>query len=279
MLPGFLGTGKMDRSDAIGNLLSSGEYDVLVFQEAFYAPARNKIRKQLRNAYPFEAGPANAKGFSFRTNSGLWICSKYPIVKQEEIVFETRYGIDAMSRKGGLLVELDVQGYHIQVVATHLQNAGKSVLKHDQCEELYTKLLQQCQRPGIPQIVCGDFNVDRHSASDAYSQMLVTLNATDAAIAGESFSYDRQTNDLRVEPGNARELIDYIFVRDNASALKRLHYAVRIFSHPWHRKHNHLSDHYAIETELEIGSDPVLPTVVANPVAFEEPLVQTVSNK
>lgn len=253
MLPGFLGVGKTERSDAIGTVLRSGEYDVIVFQEAFFTGARNKIRELLKPVYPFEAGPANARPFSLRTNSGLWIWSKFPIVAQHEIVFRTRYGIDAMSRKGGLLVELDVSGSRIQILATHLQNSGEADLKQLQCVELFTRLLQREQREGVPQLICGDFNVDRYDAPDAYRSMLSRLDACDAELAPGSFTYDRQTNDLGVEPGAKRELIDFIFVRENESSIKRLHYAVKIFKGQWHARHQDLSDHYAIETEVELS--------------------------
>lgn len=255
MLPGFLGTGKLQRSEALGNVLSASEYDVIVFQEAFYAPARRKIRNLLKAYYPFEAGPANSKRFSLRTNSGLWIFSKFPIVHQQEIMFETRYGVDALSRKGALLVELDVRGQRIQVIATHLQNAGQATLRQSQCEELFQRLLQPAQKAGVPQIICGDFNIDRYSANETYQQMLDILQANDAEVETDSFSYDRIANDLDVEPGTKRELIDFILTRENDSMVKRLRQSVRVFRQRWHKNHEDLSDHYALETKLEFRNE------------------------
>jgi phospholipase C len=251
MLPGFLGAGKLQRSEAIGRLLANSEYTVLVFQEAFHAPARKRIRQQLKAAYPYEAGPANAKSFSFRTNSGLWIWSKFPIVSQQEIVFENRYGVDALSRKGALLVELDIRGQRMQVIATHLQNAGSARFKEGQCKELFDKLLKNFQRPGIPQVICGDFNIDRYEAEDTYRKMLTTLQANDSELAAGSFSYDRLVNDLTVEPGTKRELIDFILTRENASGISRLRQGIRVFRHRWSARHQDLSDHYALEAEID----------------------------
>jgi endonuclease/exonuclease/phosphatase family metal-dependent hydrolase len=263
MLPGFLSIGTAERSLAIGSMLSSGEYDVIVFQEAFHAAARKKIRDQLKHVYRYEAGPANASRFSLRTNSGLWIWSKHPIVMQQEIMFRTRYGVDAMSRKGGLLIELDVRGCRVQVVATHLQNAGRGALKQMQCEELFARLLAREQREGVPQIICGDFNVDRHHAPDAYQGMLASLDVNDGELAAESFSYDRITNDLNVEPGDQRELIDFIFIRENTSIVTRLTYAVKRFRFKWHTKHEDLSDHYALESEIDLYPASSLPAMAA----------------
>src|SRR3954469_17403901 len=108
MLPGVLGSGNALRAEAIGRVLSSGDYDVIVFQEAFDQKARRIISHLLKESYPYEVGPANKKFFSIKTNSGLWIFSRYPIHSSHSIVFKTRHGMDALSRKGALLAELDV---------------------------------------------------------------------------------------------------------------------------------------------------------------------------
>lgn len=251
MLPGFLGYGKLERSKAIGNLLAKTDYDVIVFQEAFYGPARKHIHDLLKSAFPFQAGPANRKAFSIRTNSGLWIFSKHPIVQDVSIAYETRYGIDAMSRKGALLIELVVGGQHIQVIATHLQNAGNSWRKQGQCAELFHRILKQYERPGVPQIICGDFNIDRYQAADDYRSMLSTLRATDTDVSAETFSYDRLTNDLEVKNGTNRELIDFVLTRTNEARLLFRKQSIKIFRQAWHTNHQDLSDHYAIEAELE----------------------------
>jgi len=133
MLPSFLGRGTASRAEAIGNLLASSDYDVIVFQEAFDATSRKIISRLLQPAFLFEAGPANQKPFSFKTNSGIWIFSKYPIRNSASIIFKTRMGIDAFSRKGALLAEIEVRGQRVQIIGTHLQNAGGDWLRHSQC--------------------------------------------------------------------------------------------------------------------------------------------------
>lgn len=255
MLPGFLGYGKLERSDAIGKQLANSDYDVIVFQEAFYSPARKRIHALLKSAFPFQAGPANSRAFSFRTNSGLWIFSKYPIVNEFAIAYETRYGIDAMSRKGALMIEISIQGKNVQVIATHLQNAGNAWRKHSQCAELFHRVIKQFARPDVPQIICGDFNIDKYQASDEYQSMLATLQATDSDFQEGEFSYDRLNNDLAVEKGTNRELIDFIFTRSNTTQLSLKRKVVRIFRHVWHKNHTDLSDHYGIEAEFEFNPE------------------------
>jgi len=111
MLPGLVPSKKKrQRSVAIGKLLAQSNYDVIVFQEAFCKSSRKCLSRLLGDAYPYQAGPANANGFSLRANSGVWIFSKHPILFTDAIIFRTRFGVDALSRKGALLSNLTWMG-------------------------------------------------------------------------------------------------------------------------------------------------------------------------
>ena len=261
MLPGFLGHGKIPRAEAIGQLLASSDYDVIVFQEAFHQKSRKMISRLLESAYPFQAGPANQKLFSLKTNSGIWILSRLPIEDIHSIIFKTRHGMDAMSRKGALMVELKINNNPLQIVGTHLQNSGGFWRRQSQCAEIYQRLLKQYQRPGVPQILCGDFNVNRHGSEADYHSMLQTLDANDEERRNEKrYSYDRTTNDLQVEPGKQRDLIDYILIRANEAWVQSGERNVRVLQKRWHIGHKDLSDHYSLETEISF-QNPALYTV------------------
>lgn len=251
MLPGLVGYGKGPRAEAIGQLLAASDYDVIVFQEAFQQKARNTISRLLQRAYPFQVGPANRKLFSLKTNSGIWIFSRYPIQQTHSIIFKTRHGIDAMSRKGALLAELKVHNNPVQIIGTHLQNAGGTWRRQSQCVELYHRLLRKFQRLGVPQIVCGDFNINRHGSPEDYRLMLQTLNASDGdSTERKLYSYDRLNNDLNVESGTQQDLIDYILIRSNQAQVSCGERKTRTFQQRWHVHHQDLSDHYSVETEI-----------------------------
>ena len=193
MLPGPLGHDNRRRAEAIGQLLASSDYDVIVFQEAFHRKARKSISRHLQSAFPFHTGAANCKLLSLKTNSGLWIISRYPIVAVHSIIFKTRHGIDAMSRKGALMAEVKFPSQNIQAVSTHLQNSGEDWRRQGQCVELFQRLLKKNERLGIPQIICGDFNINRHSADKAYRSMLQHIDADDGPLGSpQQFSYDRR---------------------------------------------------------------------------------------
>ncbi|NOT75619.1 MAG: sphingomyelin phosphodiesterase [Cyclobacteriaceae bacterium] len=250
MLPGFLSPGKVPRAEAIGKLLSSRDYDVIVFQEAFHKKSRKTISRHLQSAFPFQMGPANQKFFSLKTNSGIWIFSRYPISETHSIIFKTRYGTDALSRKGALLIELKVNNHPIQIIGTHLQNAGDDWRRQSQCMEIFN-LLEEHKRPGVPQIVCGDFNVTRYGTDKDYEMMLETLNADDGEITGEKlFSYDQMSNDLLSSSGTQQDIIDYILVRSNQTNVVCSDRKIKVHQQRWNSNHQDLSDHYSVETEI-----------------------------
>jgi len=252
MLPGIVKVkGRVARAAAIGRLLSQSDYDVIVFQEAFHQQARHQIHKYLDTVYRHQAGPANRKIFSCRTNSGLWIFSKYPIGASHAMIFKNRSGIDAFSRKGGLLAEIMVDHHPIQIVATHLQSSGRDWIRHSQCVEFYHKLLKAYGRPNVPQIICGDFNINKKN-EDGYGQMLQILKASDGELSGPNFySFDPMENDLKKNETGSPHLIDYILLRNNdQNTVTFLRREIKTLRRPWCKHHADLSDHFAMEAEL-----------------------------
>jgi endonuclease/exonuclease/phosphatase family metal-dependent hydrolase len=251
MLPKFIkNSGKIKRAEKIGEILDSLNYDVIVFQEAFHKGARKKIRRNLAANYPYQAGPANRRFLSLKTNSGLWIFSKHPILSSKSILYKSRSGIDAFSRKGALMVELNVNGHRIQVAGTHLQNSGGNWIKQSQCVEFYNELIKPFRKQGIPQVICGDFNINRDSTEN-YTFMLQTLNAEDGELKGDlKHSYDRENNDLRAEKGSGQDLIDYILVRNNGGMIHCLGRQIKPIRKCWHKNFKDLSDHYSLEAEI-----------------------------
>ncbi len=244
---------KKERAKAIGQALSTSDYDVVFFQEAFHPMARKKIFEELKKKFPFHAGPANKKWYSLKANSGLWVFSRYPIATSQSIVYKNRYGVDALSRKGALLVELDVEGQHIQVAGTHLQNCGPVWLRQAQCVEFYKRLLKPNSREGVPQIICGDFNIDRYTTQEDYRFMLQALDAKDSNFEASQYSYDRTNNDLHIEKGTNKDLIDYILFRNNGG-LAICSNSVAPIKRKWCALHSDLSDHYSLQAEIDFSN-------------------------
>ncbi|HLZ15679.1 MAG TPA: sphingomyelin phosphodiesterase [Cyclobacteriaceae bacterium] len=255
MLPHLVASqsSKKERAQAIGEILMAADYDVIFFQEAFHSTARSKILARLQTRFPYQAGPANKRLFSLKVNSGLWVLSKYPIVFCRSIIYKNKFGVDALSRKGALLVELDVDGQRIQIAGTHLQNCGPMWLRQAQCVEFYKRLLMPNVHEGVPQIICGDFNIDRYSTREDYRFMLHALDATDSNEAPDQYSYDRLANDLHVEEGPRRDLIDYILFRSNGG-MAVCSNTVMPLKRRWCATHADLSDHYPLQAEIDFSN-------------------------
>jgi len=253
MLPGIVPIqGRASRANAIGDVLMNSDYDVIVFQEAFNQKARKNIAQKLGSHFPYRVGPANHKFISFKTNSGIWILSKHPIRLVKSIIFKNRSGIDAFSRKGALLIEVEVNHQIIQVAGTHLQNSGPFWIKQNQCIEFYHRILKLVFTPNVPQIICGDFNIVKKNEEE-YRLMLQSLDAQDGELSGDfNYTYDRSLNDLHVERGNQADLIDYILVRAPETT-KVDHRKILSFHKQWSENNFDLSDHFAIEALFHLA--------------------------
>ncbi|MEI6277051.1 MAG: endonuclease/exonuclease/phosphatase family protein, partial [Prolixibacteraceae bacterium] len=184
------------RASAISQKIACFNYDIIVFEEAFDYQARKILRYNLKGAYPFMYGPANDSKLSFKTNSGIWILSKIPLQQLEQIQFKNRFGIDAFARKGAVLFQGEWQGQPFQLLGTHLQANSPDSVRSGQCHEIADKLLKKYAEPELPQIVCGDFNIEFEDKVN-YTNMLTLLDVENGNLAGDvQSSFDEIDNKL-----------------------------------------------------------------------------------
>jgi len=238
--------GNCRRAKVIAQKIASYNNDIIVFEEAFDYQARKILRYQLKGEYPFMYGPANDSKFSFKTNSGIWILSKIPLRQLEQIEFKNRFGIDAFARKGAVLFEGEWQGQSFQLLGTHLQANSPDSIRCGQCHEIADKLLKKYARPEIPQIVCGDFNIEFEDQVN-YKNMLTLLDAENGSLSGDlQSSFDEIDNKLAQKVNGKKSLIDYILVR-NAKAIRNIVRQVFVLKDQIKEDVFDLSDHYGIE--------------------------------
>ena len=252
MLPALVrNTGKKERAVIIAAMLAESDYNIIVFQETFHHGARRRMKRILKESYPYEIGPANRNIFSIKTHSGIWIWSKVPIKKLGTTRFKEKHGIDnRMARKGALLVEADLDSMRVQILGTHLNAGGPFEVKKSQYEQIRHDLLEPNYQEGVPQILCGDFNT-RQSNEEEYQTMLNTLEVTDGELSGELQCTSDGRNDLNGGPPEKRNVIDYIFLRGNGKVPTFVKRVVKEFKMPWGDKgHKNLSDHHAVEMTL-----------------------------
>jgi len=242
------------RAALIAENLISLEYDIIVFQEAFDWKARKIISRLLINRYPYIYGPANNNSFSFRTNSGIWILSKLPLRKIDEIEYVNRTGIDAFARKGAVMFEGHLNGQKFQLIGTHLQAMGSDTVRHQQCSEIYDSLLNKYSEKDIPQIICGDFNIASNETVN-YNQMLNLMKAENGSVDGEfDVSYDEIGNQIAKRKNGRKYLIDYVLIR-NSKLISNINRKISIIRHRTNDFITELSDHYGIEAIIDFNAE------------------------
>jgi endonuclease/exonuclease/phosphatase family metal-dependent hydrolase len=250
MLPRFiLRTSQSQRAYEIVKVLKHEEADIIVFQEAFDAKAREIIRKGLLSEFPFESGNP-PKNIAWKTNSGLWILSKLPFNVIKHLYFEVGQGPDWFACKGAMLIQSEKNGFAFQLIGTHLQSDFAGIHSHKtrriQCEQIRKELIEPFSEQGMPQFLAGDFNTIRHE-SENYEEIRSILRAEEFSLHGEhSYSYDHTANDLIKGERDKPQLIDYIFYTGNGHHMPDARMFINVFKKQWHQKFHDLSDHFAI---------------------------------
>jgi len=246
--PLILFNGKRKRAEAIGRLLAESDYDVIVFQEAFHHGARRKIKRWLKETYPYQFGPANIHYVSLRASSGIWILSKVPIKKVETICFKERWGLDnRMARKGALMIEGEKNGQSFQIIGTHLNSGGPPEVRLSQVRAIRDELMLPFQKENVPQIICGDFNIKK--GMNTYDEMMKILEAEDGELDGTPNATYDPSNDMN--KGERKHIIDYIFYENNGKKTISTKRKVPKIQYQWHEQHKDLADHNPVEIKIE----------------------------
>jgi endonuclease/exonuclease/phosphatase family metal-dependent hydrolase len=247
------------RAEALAKELERTDYTIIVFQEAFDSKSRQRIREVLQKNFPFFYGPANpSRWFSLNTSSGLWIVSRIPLKEIGSIRFNCTCGFDRFANKGAILLEGEWSGYPFQLIAVHIQSDEHPwEIRENQMKDLYKRLLLPNNKPGVPQIICGDFNTDK-SESEHYMMMLQAIDAEDGDLSGdECYSYSSPGNEITYGSNEKPRLIDYILLR-NRDVIHSVTRKIAVLWHKWSGDRKSLSDHNAIEAIIHFtGKDIV----------------------
>lgn len=245
LLPGITNLSKsIEKSDKklraaeIANYLNTSTYDIVVFQEAFFNPARRILSKDVREQYPYQYGPINPSKLSLKTSSGIFIVSRTPLKILGTVQYNSCNGADCFAKKGAALLEGSHEGKAFQILGTHLNAGGPQWIRIEQYKQIKS-LLDDFNKLGVPQIICGDMNTHLED-EEKYQNMLEILDAEEVATTS------KQINTTVKD----RSVIDYFFLRKNNSSLRSIRKEVLWInpnSIPVIQKLNgNLSDHLAI---------------------------------
>jgi endonuclease/exonuclease/phosphatase family metal-dependent hydrolase len=240
--------GPMKRARLIPEKIINDSIDIVVFQECFDVRSRRILKRNLKETYPYKAGPANKILPLFFTNSGIVIYSKYLITDKYRFPYKwkEKESHDKFARKGCLMVEVELpDGSNMQVLGTHLQAGGPDAIRHSQYKQL-KNFIDKHRKENVPQLICGDFNTKKHDHIN-YKTMVSIIDAEDGEISGElCCTSDGYLNDMKDYNPDDRKVIDYIFYRANGVNPQPLKREVRQYTHRWSEKHKDLSDHNAV---------------------------------
>lgn len=233
------------RARIIPDVLIKEGADVVVFQEAYDAKAVRMLRKKLKSFYPYTQGYQNRKVITYKRAGGVLMFSKYPLKEIESIKYSWLEGIDKAAAKGALLVEVEHPQKKFQLLGTHMEAGGSRELKISQYKEA-GELLKRHEQTGIPQFACGDFNT-RKSDTVLYPKLITALQVEDGDICTSlQCTSDHLLNDMDTYNPDKRHLIDYVFMKPNGIQTQIATRSVMRYTHPWHKKHQDLSDHFAV---------------------------------
>lgn len=244
-----------ERAPLISAAVKSWDADVIIFQEAFQKKVRLMIWDLIKDKYPYETGVPKS-GF-LKVHSGVWMVSKYPIEKQETIVYKAKKGSDGFAKKGATFIEVNMNGKKFQVIGTHTQSGSKyQATRYIQYKQLIDQLGNKYLDPTIPQFIGGDLNTD-YKDQDLYKEMINILDVEGVKHSGEMFSCDNIKNSLGAKFfGNEQQILDYILLRKQhekiATIKQEIIYSSITAEAVCKKGFKALSDHNPVMAEIEI---------------------------
>lgn len=213
-----------ERTNVMKELLPTLAHDVMFFQEAFYNKERRKLIKALKKTHPYSVVPKAGKKLKQIQDSGLFMVSKYPMTVVDQVIFDNCAKADCMSSKTAIMVEITLpSGKKAQMINTHLQawNEPKTIaIRKKQLEEIKAMMAKH-QKPGIPQILIGDINVDG-KVEPEYSASLELMEMTSTPLEGPLTGTNGfSTEGCYKKPGgDVEEWLDHVWLKANGSETK-----------------------------------------------------------
>jgi endonuclease/exonuclease/phosphatase family metal-dependent hydrolase len=256
-LPAFAAPGfDEDRYGDIGrilaerNLAGSGP-DIVTLQESFVS--RTAELRALANFAYTAKGPDAANLWG--VDSGLYILSRYPILKEEKRAFGPKLcaSWDCYSNKGVQLARIQLPGapFPIDVYNTHMQASRQSDAIRREQVKVILEFVKETHLVGAPIVFAGDFNFRPAAGDKSFADF---QRGTALVHAGKLCLAERCPSVKGFDPSRLFEAsVDHQFITPNGGAsfhLKPLR-AERNFLDPV--KGRSLSDHLGYEVQYELG--------------------------
>lgn len=246
-------TYQAERTTLIGEELNKGHYDVIFLQEAFPGWFHKHIYQMTKAKYPHQH--YLKRPFISHTvfGSGLYVMSKFPIKDKSRVYYSSCRNADCFAAKGLSLITFQLAGgKEIQIGNTHLQagqNYKSDRIRMKQLNQV-KKHLASVAKPGVPQVILGDINID--AKDEDYPKALKLLNMSSTPLEGDIDHSNGFPTLCYNKPGDdEKEWIDHIWISKNSStgiSGKK----VKVFSGLINNRQCPLSDHYGVEATLHL---------------------------
>ena len=184
-------------------------YDVVILEEVFDQDLRITLTNLMRMYYPY-----HTKVVGYRTtkalSGGVMIFSKWPILKEDQVVYQASADIDRLAAKGAIYAAINKMGILYHVFGTHLQSAnanGGEDAREKQLQELayFIESLNISHHQAV--VIGGDFNIDPLKPQFYFLQQALHVGLPENI--GYPYSADSYINTMKV--GYSRNRIDYVF--------------------------------------------------------------------
>ena len=236
------------RSKEISAKLSEANHDVYLFQEAFTGKFRSRVRKALKSTHPHSYYLKRRSFFSL-FGSGLFVVSRYPFEVLDHIYFNTCYGSDCYATKGALLIRIEhPSGKRIQIMTTHLQSKRQAAETRREQLKSIRPVLDHHLNVIEPQVLLGDLNIDVHESE--FDWGLSLLGMKNFKLVGSIQKTTSLVNPC-FETGTNPKWVDHMWYR-NLPPQSEFTLQVRPLMFERKGETCPLSDHHAVETEIEI---------------------------
>lgn len=240
-----------ERTEIITNQLLKSNYDIVLLQEAFSGDFQRTLKKKTIKKFPYQYYLGREPGTLTVYGSGLYYMSRFPMKELIKGYYKECKNADCFASKGLAVMEISLpSGEKLQIGNTHLQASKElSEIRFKQLSMLKSLFLVT-EKPGIPQVLAGDLNIDALHGSD-FSKALTFLNMKSHPLEGELKYTNGYAIDCYKKPGDdQQEWLDHILVNNKSSMNVSSKY-VKPFSGTINNRDCPLSDHYGVEATLK----------------------------
>jgi endonuclease/exonuclease/phosphatase family metal-dependent hydrolase len=274
----------VERIEEFCDVLIPLDPDVCCFVELMDSKSIEKIKKKLKNIYPYQMYHIGGQSH-FQFSSGYAILSKYPFEK-DQVRFESflsKEGSDAWANKGIATIPILLRpDYAFEVSIVHMQSdseGDKASIRRSQWTQMNAYMEKHIPKSNVQfEMVVGDFNwtpQEYRTFYESESKEWCDLNLHNIKKGDRTFYYVQEQNQKNKGWGHSNwnqqldhsSYLDYVFLYKRNSNLeltssqpnefKKIkipsHYYVEVVPYNGN-KNSSYSDHLAIQVFLWLGS-------------------------